>query len=149
MVDRNAPCKIQSAVSQVYHRWGAAVAHMNHILWGIQILLAGAFLFTAMGKLFDYDQLVVVMEMRSKGRPIGISRLQAAGLGIVETVGAFGLLAPNRVDPRHWIAWISAVLLAMLMGCAIVYHRRRNESRTAALIFLIATLVIVVGRWPF
>ena len=49
---------------------------MNNLLWAVQILLAGVFLFTSAGKLFDYEQLVRVIEGRSRGKLIGMSRFQ-------------------------------------------------------------------------
>ncbi len=119
---------------------------MNHLLWGAQILLAGVFLFTAAGKLFDYDQLVSVIEIRSKGRPIGISRWQAAVAGIAEVLGAVGVLTPGRIDPTHLIARISAAWLAMIMLAAIAYHRRRHDSTLPSLILFVIALLVVIGR---
>lgn len=122
---------------------------MNELLWGVQILLAGGFLFTAAGKLFDYDQLVSVIEIRSKGRPIGISRWQATLVGIAEVLGALGVLVPGRFDPAHRIACLSAAGLTTLMIAAIIYHRRRDESVLINLIFLLLALIVMAGRLPF
>jgi uncharacterized membrane protein YphA (DoxX/SURF4 family) len=121
---------------------------MNHLLWGVRILLAGIFLFTAAGKLFDYDQLVRVIEIRSKGRPIGMSRWQAALVGVAEVAGAFGVLTPSSLDPSHLICFSSAAWLAVIMVGAIVYHLLRSDSALPSIFLLLISLFIVVGRWP-
>jgi hypothetical protein len=121
---------------------------MNNLLWGVQILLAGTFLFTASGKLFDYDQLVRVIEGRSKGRPIGISRWQAVVIGLAEVAGALGLLIPSRLDPSHLSVACAAAWLALLMIAACLYHLRRKDSMSPTVLFLLLALLVIVGRWP-
>jgi uncharacterized membrane protein YphA (DoxX/SURF4 family) len=120
---------------------------MNNLLWGVQILLAGIFLFTASGKLFDYEQLVRVIEGRSKGRPIGISRWQAVAIGLAEVAGALGLLIPARLDPSHLLVACAAVWLALIMIAACLYHLRRQDPITPTAFFLVLALFIIVGRW--
>jgi len=121
---------------------------MNNLLWGVQILLAGVFLFTAAGKLFDYDQLVRVIEGRSRGRPIGVSRWQAILVGLGEAAGAVGLLIPGRFDPAHRIVVYAAAWLAVLMLGAGIYHLRRRDSATPPVVLFLLSLLVVVGRWP-
>jgi uncharacterized membrane protein YphA (DoxX/SURF4 family) len=120
---------------------------MNNLLWGVQILLAGVFLFTAAGKLFDYEQLVRVIEGRSRGRPIGVSRWLAILAGLGEVTGAIGLLIPSRVDPSHRIVMWSACLLAVLMVGAGIYHLRRRDSAVPPVVLFLLSLVVIVGRW--
>lgn len=120
---------------------------MNNLLWGVQILLAGVFLFTAAGKLFDYEQLVRVIESRSKGKPIGMSRWQAMILGGAEAAGAFGLLIPARIDPTHWSVVCAAGLLACIMAGAGIYHLRRRDSATPTVVLFLLALLVIVGRW--
>jgi hypothetical protein len=121
---------------------------MNNLLWGVQILFAGVFLFTAAGKLFDYDQLVRVIEGRSRGKPIGISRLQAIVLGLGEAAGATGLLIPASIEGSHRIVVYSAVWLCLLMIGAGIYHLRRRDSATPPVVLFLLTLLVIVGRWP-
>jgi len=120
---------------------------MNNLLWGVQILLAGIFLFTAAGKLFDYNQLVRVIEGRSRGKSIGISRVQAVLLGLGELAGAIGLLIPARSDGSHSIVVYSAAWLCLLMIGAGVYHLRRRDSAAPPVVLFLLTLLIIVGRW--
>jgi DoxX-like family len=121
---------------------------MNSLLWIVQILLAGVFFFTAGGKLFAYEKVVKVVESRSKGRAIGMSRVQAAVVAILEIVGALGLLMPVELFPPHLVILASAGWLAFLMVAATVYHIIRRESATPSIVLFLTALFIIVGRWP-
>jgi hypothetical protein len=121
---------------------------MNNLLWGVQILLAGVFLFTAAGKLFDYEQLVRVIEGRSRGKVIGMSRFQAILVGFVEFAAAIGLLIPTSVNPSHLIVVCSAAGLCLLMAGAGIYHFRRRDSATPPVVLFLLAFFIIVGRWP-
>ena len=121
---------------------------MNNLLWGVQILLAGIFLFTAAGKLFDWQQLVRVVEGRSKGQPIGVSHWQAILLGLAEVAGAIGLLIPGQVNRSHLVVVCAAGGLALLMIAAWMYHLRRRDPATPTIVLCLLSLFIIVGRWP-
>ena len=121
---------------------------MNNLLWGVQILLACIFLFTAASKLFGYAQLVRVIESRSKGRPIGMSRWQAIVVGLAETAGAVGLLVPARVDGSPMIVICAAAWLAVIMIGAGIYHAVRRDSATPSVVLFLLALFVIVGRWP-
>jgi len=121
---------------------------MNNLLWSVQILLAGVFLFTAAGKLFDYEQLVRVIEGRTKGKPIGMSRFQAIMVGLTELAAAIGLLIPTKFNPSHLIVVSSAAGLCLIMLGAGIYHLRRRDPATPSVVLFLLSLLIVVGRWP-
>lgn len=121
---------------------------MNRLLWGVQLLLAGIFLYTAAGKLFDYEQLVRVIEGRSKGKPIGLSLGWAIAIGLAEVVGALGLLLPISLNPSHIITFCAAVGLALIMVGAGIYHLRRGDSATPPVVLFLLALFVIVGRWP-
>ncbi len=74
---------------------------MNTLLWIAQLLLAGAFIFTGVGKVLAYDELVKAVEARSKGGKIGMSRGLAAQVGLLEIVGAIGVVLPIDLWPPH------------------------------------------------
>ncbi len=121
---------------------------MNILLWVVQILLAGTFFITAGGKLFAYEKVVKVVEARSKGRSIGMTRGQAAVVAIAELVGALGLLVPVEIFPPHLIILAAAVWIALLMVAACAYHVVRRESATPSIVLFLLALFILVGRWP-
>ena len=66
---------------------------MKSLLWIPQIILAGVFLFTGFSRIFANEHHVKVVEARSKGIQIGMLRVQAALIGLVEVAGAAGVLA--------------------------------------------------------
>lgn len=121
---------------------------MNTLLWIAQILLAGIFLFTAAGKLFAYNRLVQVVESRSKGRRIGMSRSQAAMVAVAEFAGAVALLIPVRLDPPQMMVLVASSWLAMLMVGAGIYHLLRRESAAPSVALFLLALFVIVGRWP-
>ncbi|MGA2632680.1 MAG: DoxX family protein [Terracidiphilus sp.] len=121
---------------------------MNGLLWIAQILLAGAFLFTGASKILAYDKLVKVVEAKSKGGKIGMSRQQAALVGIAELVGAVGVVVPVDIWPPDVLLRLAAAGLALLMVAAGIYHIRRQESAAPSVALFLLALFVIVGRWP-
>lgn len=121
---------------------------MNSLLWIAQIILAGIFLFTAFSKLFAYEKLVKVVEARSKGLSIGISRRQAAAIAAAEVIGALAILTPGRLMPGHEAVLCAAAWLALIMVGAGIYHLRRQESAAPDVSLFLLALFVIVGRWP-
>lgn len=121
---------------------------MNSLLWIAQIILAGIFLFTGITKLFAYEKLVKTLEPRAKGGPIGISRAQAALLGLVEIAGALGVLTPSALVPEHFLVRLAAGGLALVMVAAGIYHLRRQESAAPNVALFLLAVFVIFGRWP-
>ena len=96
----------------------------------------------------DHGAAQDVIEGRSRGRPIGVSRWQAILVGLGEAAGAVGLLIPGRFDPAHRIVVYAAAWLAVLMLGAGIYHLRRRDSATPPVVLFLLSLLVVVGRWP-
>jgi uncharacterized membrane protein YphA (DoxX/SURF4 family) len=121
---------------------------MNTLLWIVQLLLAGVFIFAGVGKVLAYDQLIKAVEARSKGGKIGMSRSQAALVGLLEIVGAAVLVLPIDFWPPHILLRAAAASLALLMVVAGIYHLRRQESATPDVVLFLMALFVIVGRWP-
>jgi uncharacterized membrane protein YphA (DoxX/SURF4 family) len=121
---------------------------MNTLLWIAQILLAGVFLFTGAGKLLAYEELVRAVEKRSKGGKIGISRMQAGIVGLLEIIGAVGVILPMDLWPPDVLLRLAAAGLALLMVVAGIYHLRRQESATPDVVLFLLAIFVIVGRWP-
>jgi uncharacterized membrane protein YphA (DoxX/SURF4 family) len=121
---------------------------MNTLLWIVQLLLAGVFIFAGVGKVLAYYQLIKAVEARSKGGKIGMSRSQAALVGLLEIVGAVGLIVPIDFWPPHILLRAAAAALALLMVVAGIYHLRRQESATPDVVLFLMALFVIVGRWP-
>jgi uncharacterized membrane protein YphA (DoxX/SURF4 family) len=121
---------------------------MNTLLWIAQIILAGVFLFTGFSKIFAYGQVVKVVEARSKAGKIGMSRAQAAVVGILEILGAAGVLVPLDLWPPYVFLRLAGGGLALLMVAAGIYHIRRQESAAPSVSLFLLALFVIVGRWP-
>ncbi|MGA2534635.1 MAG: DoxX family protein [Terracidiphilus sp.] len=121
---------------------------MNELLWIAQIILAGVFLFTGFTKIFAYEKLVRAVESHSKRGPVGMSRVQAIPVGLLEIAGAAGVLVPVDVWPPHVFLRLAAGGLALLMVVAGIYHIRRKESAAPSVSLFLLALFVIVGRWP-
>ena len=121
---------------------------MNALFWIAQILLAGVFLFTGAGKLLAYEQLVKAVEKRSKNGKVGMSRLQAGFVGLLEIAGAVGVIMPFDLWPPYILLRLAAAALALLMVAAGSYHLRRQESATPSVVLFLLAIFVIVGRWP-
>lgn len=121
---------------------------MNGLLWIAQILLAGVFLVTGATKLFAYENLVKRLETRSMGRPTGMSRGQAALIGLTEIAGALGVIVPIHFAIPHLLVLLSAAGLALLMVGAGIYHLHRQEPAAHVVAIFLLALFVIVGRWP-
>jgi len=121
---------------------------MNTLLWIVQIIMAGVFLFTGCSKVLAYDKVVKALEARYNGHKIGMSRGLAAQVGMLEIVGAVGVALPYDFWPPHIILRLAATGLALLMVIAGIYHARRNETATPSVVLFLMAMFVIVGRWP-
>ncbi len=121
---------------------------MNTLLWIAQIILAGVFLFTGFSKIFAYGQVVKVVEARSKAGRIGVSRAQAAMVGLLEIAGAAGVLVPVDLWPPYVFLRLASAGLALLMVATGIYHLVRQESAAPDVSLFLLALFVIVGRWP-
>jgi uncharacterized membrane protein YphA (DoxX/SURF4 family) len=121
---------------------------MDALLWIVQFLLAGVFVFAGISKVLAYDELKKAVEARSKGGKIGMSRGLAAQVGMLEIVGAVGLIVPYDLWPPHILVRLAASALAALMVVAGIYHVRRKESAVPSVVLFLLAIFVIVGRWP-
>jgi uncharacterized membrane protein YphA (DoxX/SURF4 family) len=95
----------------------------NLVLWIGQILLALAFAGAGWGHAMQFE--------RGSTRPrmgwmtaVGRDRLRV--IGILEMLGAVGLILPAAAGILPWLTPVAATCLAVLMAFAIVLHARRS-----------------------
>ena len=74
-------------------------------------------------------------------------------VGVLEIVGAVGVLLPAFMLPEHLAAdyllvRLAASGLALLMVAAGIYHLARREPAAPAVTLFLLALFIIVGRWP-
>ncbi len=125
---------------------------MNTLLWIAQIVLAAVFLILGSAKLFVYKPLVAKLEAGQR-RKVEISKGTAAVVGILEIIGAIGVLLPAFMLPGnlaedYLLVRLAASGLALLMVVAGIYHLLRREPAAPAVTLFLLALFIIVGRWP-
>ena len=97
---------------------------MNIALWIVQALLALAFLMSGGMKLMrSKEELAPMMGWVEDVSPNTI-RL----IGLLEVLGAIGLILPALTGILPWLTPLAAVGLVLIMVGAIVTHLRRDET---------------------
>ena len=120
--------------------------NMNTLLWILQGLIAGVFLYSGITKTILSEQTLVTSlgQTGVKGLPMGLTRF----IGISEILGAFGMILPMllKIDPV--LTPIAAICFAIIMVPAGIIHYRLHEKRNVLdnfILFLIC-LFIALGR---
>lgn len=118
---------------------------MNIVLWVVQILLALAFLLAGSMKASQpIEKLRKNMAWTARTSP-GIVRL----IGVLEILGALGLILPAVTHILPWLTPVAAIGLALTMIGAAILHIRLKEFAVlgAPLILFLLALFIVYGRF--
>jgi hypothetical protein len=126
---------------------------MNMLIWIGQLALAAVFLTAGFSKVFVYRKLIKTIEARRKTAPITLPSVQGRILGILEILGAIGVIMPASLTPSalasdYLLVRLCACGLALLMVAATIYHFRRRESAAPAIAAFLLALFVIVGRWP-
>jgi uncharacterized membrane protein YphA (DoxX/SURF4 family) len=119
----------------------------NLLLWIGQILLALAFLGAGYTHVFRFEQ--------ASTRP-GMGWLTAVGrdrmriIGILEILGAIGLVLPAATSVLPWLTPVAATCFAVLMLLAIVVHARRpGEGRNIVVNVILGVFAALVAYGRF
>jgi hypothetical protein len=113
---------------------------MNVVLWIIQVLLALLFLFTGGMKL--------VLPIEEMTKQTALPGLFLRFLGVVEVLGALGLILPGLLRIKPGLTPLAAAGLVIVMIGATVLSLKMGVS--AALIPLVTGLLaafVAYGRW--
>jgi uncharacterized membrane protein YphA (DoxX/SURF4 family) len=116
---------------------------MNIVLWVVQILLALAFLLAGGMKVSQSAEKL--RKSMAWTTSVGTVRL----VGILEVLGALGLILPAVTHILPWLTPVAAIGLVLTMiGAAIVHIRLKEFSRLGVpLILFLLALFIVYGRF--
>ena len=119
---------------------------MNTVLWIAQILLAGLFLITGLTKLTQPRLKMAAGPMRWAA---DATNGQFRAVGLLEVLGALGLVLPGALGVAPLLTPLAAIGLALTMIGAIVTHVRMGETdRLAVPIVLLAlTLFVAIERF--
>lgn len=116
---------------------------MNYGLWIVQWLLALLFLFAGGMK------LVLPIEEMTKQMPLPLPGLFLRFTGVVEVLGAIGLILPWLLRIRPGLTPLAAAGLAIVMIGATVYTLAAGDFTTAPIPLLVGLLsaFVAYGRW--
>ncbi len=116
---------------------------MNIALWILQVLLALAFLMAGTAKAFRYERAKTQMEWVT-AVPHGLVTF----IGIVETLGAIGLILPALTGILPWLTPLAAAGLATVMVLASGFNGVRGKYAHIAtdVVLLILTAFVAYGR---
>jgi uncharacterized membrane protein YphA (DoxX/SURF4 family) len=116
------------------------------MLWIAQGLLAAIFLATGLTKL---TQPRAKMAAGPMGWAEDVSDGQFRTVGLLEVLGAIGLIVPAALGVAPLLTPLAAVGLAMTMVGAIVTHLRLGETNriAPAVVLLVLALVVAVASF--
>lgn len=92
-------------------------------LWVAQIVVAAFFLVGAALKFQPIDKIALMMPWTGQV-PVLYVRL----LGIIDLLGALGLILPALLRIKPQLTPVTALLVIALMICAIIFHVSRGEA---------------------
>jgi uncharacterized membrane protein YphA (DoxX/SURF4 family) len=119
---------------------------MNLALWIIAIVLAVAFAGSGLMKLVvPKDKLVTA----GQGWAQDYSSTNIRLIGLVEVLGAVGLVLPAALHIAPILVPLAAVGLALVMVGAIVVHARRKEPMNIAVNVVLIALAVFVAWGRF
>jgi uncharacterized membrane protein YphA (DoxX/SURF4 family) len=115
---------------------------MNVLLWGLQVLLAVAFL--AHGLLFLFPPAAMVEQMNAS-LPRGFQLF----LGVAEVLAAVGLTLPGATRIQPWLVPSAAAGVMIIMIGATIWHVMRGETSSAIItaVLLLAATCVAYVRW--
>jgi uncharacterized membrane protein YphA (DoxX/SURF4 family) len=118
---------------------------VNIALWIVAGVLAAMFLLAGVMKVATpKEKLVTIMEW---ARPW--SRPQVQALGVVEALGAIGLIAPRALNIAPVLTPLAAVGIAVIMTGATIVHTRMKDYKGLGMpvVLLILAVVVAAGRF--
>jgi uncharacterized membrane protein YphA (DoxX/SURF4 family) len=115
---------------------------MNTLLWIVQGLLAAIFLITGLTKLTQPRAKMAAGPMSWAAQ---VSDGQFRTIGLLEILGAIGLILPGALDIAPVLTPIAAVGLALTMVGAVLTHLRLGEANRVAPPLLLLVLLVFVA----
>ncbi|MDX6499794.1 MAG: hypothetical protein QOG23_3054 [Blastocatellia bacterium] len=114
---------------------------MNVVLWIIQVLLALLFLLAGVTKL--------VLPIEEMTKQMAMPGLFLRFLGVVEVLGALGLILPGLFRIKTWLTPLAAVGLTIIVIGATVITLKIGGGATAMfpLVTALLSAFVAYGRW--
>ena len=114
---------------------------MTYALWVVQILLAALFLFAGGMKL--------VLPLEKLAGPVALPGGLMRFIGVVEALGAVGLILPAALRIKPWLTPLAALGLVIVMIGAVVITVIGGDPFAAVISAVVGLLAAFVayGRW--
>lgn len=118
---------------------------MNVFLWVLQVVLAAMFAMAGVQKATQPKEKLASRLPWVEDFSAGTVRF----IGVMELLGAIGLVLPAALDIVPVLTPLAATGLAIVMALAMNTHRRRREPNAIAFnaALLVVALVIAWGRF--
>lgn len=116
---------------------------MNTLLWILAFLLAAVFAASGAAKLLAPREQQIQRTPYVEDFPQQIIR----GIGVLEVLGALGLLLPPLLGIAPLLASVAAGGLAITMVFAALVHLRRGDGVRAALPSMVLAILSVFVAW--
>lgn len=121
-----------------------SLKRMNIILWIAQVILAILFVMGAVMKFMPIEKISTMMPWTGQISPF-IVRL----LGIIDLLGATGLILPSLLRIKPHLTYWTAIGIILLMICAIIFHVSRGEGSVIGMNVFCIVLAGFVGWGRF
>jgi uncharacterized membrane protein len=120
---------------------------MDRTLWIVAGLLAAVFLFSGAVKLILPKEKLA--DVPAGGWVNDFSAGAVRAIGVLEILGAVGLVLPAAIGIAPVLTPLAAVGLALLMGGAVITRLRRHEPKpmVADLVYLALAAFVAWGRF--
>ena len=115
---------------------------MDTVLWIVQILLAGLFLITGLTKLTQPRLKMAAGPMRWAA---DTTDRQFRAIGLLEVLGALGLILPSALGIAPGLLPLAAIGLALTMVGAIATHVRYKEVDRVGVPVVVLGLALFVA----
>jgi uncharacterized membrane protein YphA (DoxX/SURF4 family) len=115
---------------------------METALWIVQVLLAAIFLLTGTTKLTQPRQKMAAGPMRWAA---DVTDAQFRTIGLLEVLGAIGLILPAVLGIAPLLTPLAAVGLVLTMIGAIYAHVRYDEAERLAVPIVVLALAVFVA----
>lgn len=122
-------------------------AEPNLVIWVLQALLALAFLGAGANHILNFDRMAAQPRM-DWVMALGRERLRI--IGVLEVLGAIGVVLPAVTGVYPWLVPTAAACLALLMISAAIFHLRRpSEGQSVVLnaVLGMLALAVAIGRF--
>ncbi|MFG1928055.1 DoxX family protein [Cryptosporangium sp. NPDC048952] len=118
---------------------------MDIVLWVVAGLVAAAFLFSGAFKLLLTHEKYVASQSWAADAP----RWAPKAIGVLEVLGAIGVILPAVVDVAPVLVPIAATGLVLVMVGAVVMHVRRREfsASVPSVVLLVLAAMVAWGRF--